>query len=152
MQARRGYQAWNDEIARKKRQEEEDAVKKRWQKFEEEDPELYEEVQRRGLCPTDVSSSPTPRGMNAGTSLRAMGVQRGRCPKKEGNVTCAPARDRQTAKRKQKARAEEWTKSEDGITETMTGPNGVYTRYVSTSPPTSEQDDAASIGYMRSHD
>jgi len=57
-------------------------------------------------------------------------------------VTCAPARDQHTAKRKQKARAEEWIKSEDGITETMTGPNGVYTRFVSTSPPENEQDDA----------
>ncbi len=66
-------------------------------------------------------------------------------------VTCAPARDRQTAKRKQKARAEEWIKSEDGITETMTGPNGVYTRFVSTSPPESEQDDAAVTGFMQSH-
>ncbi len=66
------------------------------------------------------------------------------------SVTCAPARDRQTAKRGQKARAEEWIKSEDGITETMTRPNGVYTRFVSTSPPESEQDDAAMIGFMRS--
>jgi len=51
-----------------------------------------------------------------------------------------------------KSSAEEWIKSEDGITETMAGPNGVYTRYVSTSPPESEQDDAAVIGYMQSHD
>ncbi len=71
------------------------------------------------------------------------------------DVTYAPARDRQTAKRAGKSRAEEadeWIKSEDGITETMTGPNGVYTRFVSTSPPESEQDDAAAIGFMRSHD
>ncbi len=142
VQARRGYQAWNDEVTRKERQEEEDTVKRRWQTFEEEDPELYAEVQRRGLCPTDVSGPPTPRGMNAGTSLRALGVQRGRCPKKEGNVTYTPPRDQQTARRAGKLRAEEWTKSEDGITETMTGPNGVYTRFVSTSPPESEQDDA----------
>jgi len=51
-------------------------------------------------------------------------------------------RDRQTARRAGKARAEEWIKSEDGITEMMTGPNGVYTRFVSTSPPDSELDDA----------
>jgi len=57
-------------------------------------------------------------------------------------VTYMPPRDRQTARRKKKARAEEWIKSEDGITEKMTGPNGVYTRFVSTSPPESEQDDA----------
>ncbi len=93
VQARRGYQAWNEEIERKKRQEEEDAVKRRWQEFEEEDPELFEEVQRRGLCPADMSGSPTPRGMNAGTSLRTMGVQRGRCPRKEGNVTLPAPRD-----------------------------------------------------------
>ncbi len=148
VQARQGYRSRNEEVAQRKCQEDEDAVKRRWQKFEEEDPELFEEVWRRGLCPTDVSGSPTPRGMNAGTSLRSMGVQRGRCPKKEGNVTCVPARDRQTAKRGQKARAEEWIKSEDGITEMMTGPNGVYTRFVSTSPPESEQDDAAMIGFM----
>ncbi len=152
VQARQGYEVWNEEAARKKRQEEEDAVKRRWQIFEEEDPELYAEVQRRGLCPTNVSGSPTPRGMNAGTSLRTTGVQRGRCPKKEGNVTYPPAHDRQTARRKEKARAEEWIKSEDGITETMAGPNGVYTRFVSTSPPESEQDDAAAIGFMRSHE
>src|SRR6266702_62136 len=132
--------------------QEEDAVRKRWQTFEDEDPELYAEVQRRGLCPTDVSSPPTLRGRVAGTSPRSLGVQRGRCPRKEGNVTCAPARDRQTAKRAGKARAEEWIKNEDGITETMTGPNGVYTRFVSTSPPESEQDDAAGIGFMRSHE
>ncbi len=57
-------------------------------------------------------------------------------------VTYTPPRDRQTAKHKQKTRAEEWIKSEDGITETMTRPNGVYTHFVSTSPPESEQDDA----------
>ena len=67
-------------------------------------------------------------------------------------VTYMPPRDRQVAKRRGKARAEEWIKSEDGITETMTGLNGVYTRFVSTSPPESEQDDAAAIGYMRSHE
>jgi len=38
--------------------------------------------------------------------------------------------------------AEEWIKNKDGITETMTGPQGVYTRYVSTSPLEDEQDDA----------
>ncbi len=71
------------------------------------------------------------------------------------SVTYTPPRDRQTARRAGKARAEEadeWIKSEDGITETMTGPNGVYTRFVSTSPPESEHDDAAAIGYMRSRD
>jgi len=57
-------------------------------------------------------------------------------------VTYMPPRDRQTARRKAKTRAEEWITNEDGITETMTGPNGVYTRFVSTSPPESEQDDA----------
>ncbi len=64
-------------------------------------------------------------------------------------VTCAPARDqRQHAKTHRLARAEdaeeakEWIKSKDSIMETMTGPNGVYTRYVSISPPESEQDDA----------
>ena len=62
------------------------------------------------------------------------------------SITCVmytPPRDRQTAKHKQKAEsAEEWIKNEDSITETMTRPNGVYTRYVSTSLPESEQDDA----------
>ncbi len=58
------------------------------------------------------------------------------------SVTYMPPHDRQTARRAGKSRAEEWTKSEDGITETMTGPNGVYTRFVSTSPPDSELDDA----------
>ncbi len=58
------------------------------------------------------------------------------------SVTYMPPRDRQTARRTGKSRAEEWIKSEDGITETMTGPNGVYTRFVSTSPPDSELDDA----------
>jgi len=53
-----------------------------------------------------------------------------------------PPRDQQIVKRKKKAHAEEWIESEDGITETMTRPNGVYTRYVSTSPPKVEQDDA----------
>ncbi len=57
-------------------------------------------------------------------------------------VTYMAPRDRQTARRAGKARAEEWIKSEDGITEMMTGPNGVYTRFVSTSPPDSELDDA----------
>jgi len=93
VQVRRGYQAWNEEAAHKKRQEHEDAIKRRWQTFEEEDPKLFKEVRRRGLCPTDVSGSLTPRGMNAGTSLRTMGMQRGRCPKKEGNVTYMPPRD-----------------------------------------------------------
>ncbi len=132
--------------------EEEDAVRKRWQKFEEEDPELYAEVKRRGLHPADVSNPPTLRGRVAGTFPRSLGVQRGRCPRKEGNVTYPPPRDQQTARRAGKARAEEWIKSEDGITETMTGPNGVYTRFVSTSPPESEHDDAASIGYMQSQE
>ncbi len=122
---------------------------KQWQKFEEEDPELYAEVQRRGLCPADVSGSPTPRGMNAGTSLRSMGVQHGRCPREEGDVTYAPTRDqRQYAKSRRLSKAEdaeeaeEWIKSEDGITETMTNSRGVYTRFVSTSPPENELDDA----------
>ena len=47
----------------------------------------------------------------------------------KGTVTYQAPRDQQTAKRKQKASTEEWIKSEDGITETMTGPNGVYTRF-----------------------
>jgi len=67
-------------------------------------------------------------------------------------VMYMPPRDRQTARRAEKSRAEEWTKSEDGITETMAGPNRVYTHFVSTSPSESEQDDAAAIGFMRSHD
>src|SRR6266702_7146853 len=58
------------------------------------------------------------------------------------SVTYMPPRDRQTARCKEKARAEEWIKNEDGITETMTGPIGVYTRFVSTSPPDSKLDDA----------
>src|SRR6266702_2004612 len=65
---------------------------------------------------------------------------------RSGNMTTfvmyTPPHDRQTAKCKQKRCAEEWIKSRDSITETMTRPNGVYTRYVSTSPPESEQDDA----------
>ncbi len=64
------------------------------------------------------------------------------CPELCRDVTYMPPRDRQTAKRKEKACTEEWIKSEDGITEKITGPNGVYTRFVSTSPPESEQDDA----------
>src|SRR6266702_4378670 len=62
------------------------------------------------------------------------------------SVTCAPARGRQTAMRKQKARAEEWIKSEDGITETMTGPNGVYVRFVSAPADDEEQDYAVRAG------
>ncbi len=58
------------------------------------------------------------------------------------DVTYAFPCNRQTAKCKQKACAEEWIKNEDGITETIAGPNRVYTRFVSTSPPESEQDDA----------
>jgi len=50
--------------------------------------------------------------------------------------------DRQTAKRKKVECADVWIKSEDGIMERMAGPNGVYVRYVSTSPPGSELDDA----------
>ncbi len=57
-------------------------------------------------------------------------------------VTYMPPRDQQTARHAKKSSAEEWTKNEDGITETMTGPNGVYTRFVSTSLPENEQDDA----------
>ncbi len=57
-----------------------------------------------------------------------------------GDVTCAPARDRQTARRAEKSRAEEWIKNEDGITETMTGPNGVYVRFVSAPADDEEQD------------
>ncbi len=48
--------------------------------------------------------------------------------------------------RKQKARAEEWIKSEDGITETMTGPNGVYVRFVSAPADDEEQDYAVQAG------
>src|SRR6266702_6504737 len=77
----------------------------------------------------DLQTRPTKRPTSAGI-------------KDMTSVTYMPPRDRQTAKRKQKTRAEEWIKSEDGITETMAGPNGVYTRFVSTSPPESEQDDA----------
>ncbi len=62
-------------------------------------------------------------------------------------------RDRQTARRQRKAEdADIWIKSKDGITEKMTGPNGVYVRYVSTSPPESEQDDAVRIGVAWSRD
>jgi len=64
------------------------------------------------------------------------------------NVTCAPVRDRQTAKRKQKASAEEWIKSEDGVMERMTGPNGVYVRYVSAPADDEEQDYAVQAGAM----
>jgi len=49
----------------------------------------------------------------------------------------APARDqRQHAKSRRLSRAEdaeeadEWIENEDGITEKMTGPRGVYVRYV----------------------
>src|SRR6266702_3965987 len=102
------------------------------------------------LAPTSslsAASAPPLRALSAPCRvLQARGLLTPR------RVTYTPPHDQQTARRKQKARAEEWIKSEDGITETMTGPNGVYTRFVSTSPPESEQDDAASIGYMRSHD
>ncbi len=52
------------------------------------------------------------------------------------------------AKRKQKARAEEWIKSEDGVTERMTGPNRVYIRYVSAPADDEEQDYAVRAGAM----
>ena len=64
-------------------------------------------------------------------------------------VTYAPTRDqRQYAKSRRLSKAEdaqeaeEWIKSEDGITETMTNSRGVYTCFVSTSPPENELDDA----------
>ena len=51
-------------------------------------------------------------------------------------VTLLPPRDLKTCWLEKKAEdAEEWIKSEDGITEKMTRPNRVYTQYVSTSPP-----------------
>jgi len=135
--------------------QEENAVMKRWQKFEEEDPELFKEVRRRGLYPADVSSSPTASVSYAGASPSSGGVQRGRCPRKEGNVTCAPAQgQRQHAKSHRLSRAEdaeeakEWIKSEDGITEKMTGPNGVYVRYVSAPTDDEEQDYAVRAGAM----
>ncbi len=142
VQARQGYKAWNEEAAHRKCQEEEDVIKRQWQTFEEEDPELFAKVRRRGLCPTNVSGLPTPRGMITGTSLRTMGVQCGRCPRKEGNVTLPAPHDQQTAKRRTRS-AEEWIKDPNGILERMTKPNGnAYIRYVSTSSPGSEQDDA----------
>ncbi len=135
--------------------QEEDAVRKRWQKFKEEDPELYAEVQRRGLCPTDVSNSPKISASDAGASPSSSGVQRGCCPRKEGNVMCAPARDQQQhakSHRLERAEdaeeAEEWIKSEDGITERMTRPNRVYVRYVSAPADDKDQDYAVRAGAM----
>jgi len=68
-------------------------------------------------------------------------------------VTYAPARDqRQHAKSRRLSRAEdaeeakEWIKSEDGITEKMTGPNRVYIRYVSAPADDEEQDYAVRAG------
>ncbi len=59
-------------------------------------------------------------------------------------VTCAPARDQwQYAKSRRLAKAEdaeEWIKSEDGVVERMTRPNGVYVRYVSAPADNIEQD------------
>jgi len=70
-------------------------------------------------------------------------------------VTYAPARDqRQYAKSCRLARAEdaeeteEWIRSKDGITEKMTGPNGVYIRYVSAPADDEEQDYAVQAGTM----
>ncbi len=70
-------------------------------------------------------------------------------------VTYAPARDqRQYAKSRRLARAEdaekakEWIKSEDGLTERMTGPNGVYVRYVSAPADDEEQNYAVRAGAM----
>ncbi len=141
VQVRQGYEALNRLNEDHKCKDAEDAIKKKWQQFLKEDLELFEEVQRCGLCPTDVSSSLTLRGMNAGTSLRTMGVQRGRCPRKEGNVMLLPPCDRQTAKRKQKAKGtEEWIADEEGM-EWMHGLNGMYGQLVSTSPPEDELDD-----------
>src|SRR6266702_2140195 len=70
--------------------QEENTVRKRWQKLEDEDLELFEEIRRRGLYPADVSDSPTIRASDAGASPSSGGVQRGRCPKTKGNVMCAP--------------------------------------------------------------
>ena len=57
-------------------------------------------------------------------------------------VTLSAPRVQQTAECEQEAESVgEWIKSEDGITEEMTRLNGVYVRYVSTSPPRGEQDD-----------
>ncbi len=68
---------------------------------------------------------------------------------------CAPARDqRQHAKSRRLERAEdaeeakEWIKSEDGITERMTGPNGVYVRYVSAPADDKDQDYTVRAGAM----
>ncbi len=59
---------------------------------------------------------------------------------------CVPAHDQQTAKHKQKASAEEWIKNEDSVTERMTGPNGVYVRYVSAPTDDEEQDYVVQAG------
>ncbi len=71
------------------------------------------------------------------------------------DVTYAPARDqRQYVKSHRIARAEdaeeaeEWIKSEDGITEKMTGLNRVYVRYVSAPADDEEQDYAVRAGAM----
>ncbi len=91
--------------------------------------------------------------MNTGTSLRTTGVQRGHCPRKEGNVTDAPAHDQQQyAKSRRLARTkdaeneDEWTKDPNGVTERMTGPNGVYIRYVSAPADDEEWDYAVRAG------
>ena len=63
-------------------------------------------------------------------------------------VTCEPPRDWQTAKHKQKASAEEWIRSEDSVTERMTGLNRVYVRYVSAPADDEEQDYAVRAGAM----
>ncbi len=44
--------------------------------------------------------------------------------------------------------AEEWIKSEDGLTEKMTRLNGVYIRYVSAPADNEEQDYAVRAGAM----
>jgi len=70
-------------------------------------------------------------------------------------VTYAPAcNQRQYAKSCRLSRAEdaeeaeEWIKSKDGVTEKMTGPNGVYVRYVSAPADNEEQDYAVQAGAM----
>ncbi len=44
--------------------------------------------------------------------------------------------------------AEEWIKSEDGVTERMTRPNGIYVRYVSAPADDKDQDYAVRAGAM----
>src|SRR6266702_3187219 len=70
-------------------------------------------------------------------------------------VMCAPApsqwqyaKSRRLARAEDAEEAEEWIRDEDSIIEKMTGPNGVYVRYVSAPADDEEQDYTVRAGAM----